>query len=73
MCQILEETALNDKHNIKVMSKSHQGHLKVKLPENSSNVHFLSISTLLLYNYLLQGNGFDISFVLCILHTNLGY
>ena len=68
--QILKETALNDKHNIKVMSRLHQGHLKVKLAEN---VHFLSISTLLLYNHLLQGTGFDISFVLCIFHTHLGY
>ena len=70
VCQILEETALNDKHSIKVMSRLNQGHLKVKLAEN---VHFLSISTLLLYNHLLQGTGFDISFVLCIFHTHLGY
>ena len=35
VCQILEDTALNDKHNIKVMSRSHQGHLKVKMAENS--------------------------------------
>ena len=33
--QILEETVLNHKHNTKVMSKSHQGHLKVKMAENS--------------------------------------
>ena len=54
VCQIREEAALNDKHNIKVMSKSYQGHLKVKLAENSYNVHFLSISTLLLCSHLLQ-------------------
>ena len=52
------------------MSRLHKGHLKVKLVENA---HFLSISTLLLYNHLLQGTDFDISFVLCIFHTNLGY
>ena len=39
VCQILDDTALNDKHNIKVMARSYQGHLKVKLAENSYNVH----------------------------------
>ena len=48
VCQIFEETVLKYKHNTKVMLRSHQGHLKVKLAENSYNVHFLSISTLLL-------------------------
>ena len=33
------------------MSRSHEGHLKVKLAENSYNVHFLSISTLLVWCY----------------------
>ena len=35
VCQILDLTVLNHKHNTKVMSRSHQGHLKVKLAENS--------------------------------------
>ena len=31
VCQLLDETVLNHKHNTKVMSRSHQGLLKGKL------------------------------------------
>ena len=34
-------------HKTKVMSRSHQGHFKVKLAKNIENILFLSISSLL--------------------------
>ena len=35
VCQLPEVTVLNYKNNTKVMSRPHQGHLKVELAENS--------------------------------------
>ena len=31
VCQMLKETTINDKSNIEVIAKLHQGHFKVKI------------------------------------------
>ena len=38
---MLKETTINDKNNIKVIAKLHQGHFKVKIEKNCENINFL--------------------------------
>ena len=66
---MLKETTINDKNNIKVIAKLHQGHFKVKIEKNCKNINFLSNSTRLVVQLTITKTDFETLLVRHIFHT----
>ena len=56
---MLKETTINDKNNIKVLAKLHQGHFKVKIEKICENINFLSNSTRLVVQITITKTDFE--------------
>ena len=67
---MLKETTINNKKNIKVIAKLHQGHFKVKIEKNCENINFLSNSTRLVVQLTITKTDFGTLLVRHIFHTH---
>ena len=67
---MLKETTINDKNNIKVIAKLHQGHFKVKIEKNCENINFLANSTRLVVQITITKTDFETLLVRHIFHTH---
>ena len=67
---MLKDTTINDKNNIKVIAKLHQGHFKVKIAKKCENINFLSNSTWLVMQLTITKTDFETLSVRHIFHTH---
>ena len=67
---MLKKTTINDKNNIKVIAKLHQGHFKVKKEKNCENINFLSISTRLVVQLNITKADFETLLFIHIFDTH---